>query len=303
MHQPIKPTENYKPHFMITAFVLIIMATVFIFMYRKAIEEKKELLRIARENLEFSNHCITEETAMRVAQFKMYMKKPELAEKVEIWYGFIEKTEPIVSNMESLLTTSLQQQHSTKQERIQLMDNLRLTCRNLVETVPKESRKHLPRLPLQRLLPDSINKNDTLWNEKLLLQTNDTDWKFVLLNLHNELIRSAAIVKLFYTEQTATHAVLDHEMLDMLISQNSLAVLPGQTFELKAGMGAFNIAAKPSVFVNGQLIKINESGYAEYKKVVATNDPGKLQVTIQYTDQNGFEATRSQMIFYKVLKQ
>jgi len=135
----------------------------------------------------------------------------------------------------------------------------------------------------------------------MLLATNDEDWEFVLLNLYNDLLGSGNVVIQFCDDHVQSY-FSGYDKFELLLCQNSNALMPGQTLELKACIGAFSSAVKLRVFVNGAALETTDMGYAKYKRVIKPNDPEKINLRVEYKDQNGMETTRQQLITYKVLK-
>ncbi|MES2775427.1 MAG: hypothetical protein V4722_14730 [Bacteroidota bacterium] len=162
-------------------------------------------------------------------------------------------------------------------------------------------RKRMKELPLARLIKDSAQNHTSLWNGSDMLQTDSADWKFVLVNLYNDLLSSGHIVIKYCDDQV--HAFTESfEKFEMLFSQNTTALLPGQILEIKAGVGAFTTVTNAKFFIEGKEIEMTDIGYINYKKRVSKNDPGEINVAVEFKFQGGKTQRRESTISYKVLK-
>ncbi|MDI9357378.1 MAG: gliding motility protein GldM [Phycisphaerales bacterium] len=83
---------------------------------------------------------------------------------------------------------------------------------------------------------------------------------------------------------------------------NSEVLLPGSPLVVKAGLGAFSKSAKPSIYVNGNLVSGEQDGIPTYS-TVAESTPGNYtkNITIKYFDQlTGQQQTINKVLRYTV---
>jgi hypothetical protein len=86
-----------------------------------------------------------------------------------------------------------------------------------------------------------------------------------------------------------------------IIGQSSNIVKPGDKITIIAGVGAFSKAALPKIFVNNQLVEVDENAVANYV-IKASNKPGNytVPVKIDYIDDEGKKRILKQTIEYSV---
>ncbi len=70
-----------------------------------------------------------------------------------------------------------------------------------------------------------------------------------------------------------------------IVGQNSTYLMPGQNIEIKAGVGAFSKAARPSVSIGNQSVPLTDSGFARLSLPAGANGPHIIPVTIAYDNQ------------------
>jgi gliding motility-associated protein GldM len=86
-----------------------------------------------------------------------------------------------------------------------------------------------------------------------------------------------------------------------IVGQNSTYLLPGQNIEIKAGIGAYSKAARPSVSIGGQGVAINDSGFARQSLPVGAMGSHTVPVKITYFNQiTGKDETASYNVQYTV---
>jgi gliding motility-associated protein GldM len=86
-----------------------------------------------------------------------------------------------------------------------------------------------------------------------------------------------------------------------IIGQSSNYLMPGQQIEIKAGIGAFSDAAKPTITIGGQSQQINDSGFVRYTTQAAQGLGVKqVPVHIVYFDQDNKQQVIDRMVTYTV---
>lgn len=89
-----------------------------------------------------------------------------------------------------------------------------------------------------------------------------------------------------------------------IVTQNAEVLAPGATIEIKTGIGALSKAATPVILIGGNIIPLNEEGYAQFRKKVP-DTPGtyKIPVTVYYYNITiGKQDTAKVNVTYKVAK-
>jgi hypothetical protein len=90
-----------------------------------------------------------------------------------------------------------------------------------------------------------------------------------------------------------------YDKFEILTSQSSNYLLPGQPLEIKAGIGTFSSAAKPTISINGVSQVANDSGFARYRTTVSNS--GNIPVTVSFKDPNTGEVlTKNTTVSYTV---
>ena len=86
-----------------------------------------------------------------------------------------------------------------------------------------------------------------------------------------------------------------------IVGQNSNYLMPGQELEIKAGVGAFSKAAKPTISIGGTVVPIGEEGFALYKTQAGGMGSRTVPVKITYFNQTtGKEEVKEVNVEYTV---
>jgi gliding motility-associated protein GldM len=70
-----------------------------------------------------------------------------------------------------------------------------------------------------------------------------------------------------------------------IVGQNSTYLMPGQSIEIKAGVGAFSKAARPTISIGGNAAPLLDSGFARATLPAGTNGAHSVPVTVRYFNQ------------------
>ncbi len=86
-----------------------------------------------------------------------------------------------------------------------------------------------------------------------------------------------------------------------IVGQNSNYLMPGQELEIRAGVGAFSKAAKPTISIGGTPVELGEEGFAMYKTTASGIGNRTVPVRITYFNQiTGKEETKEVNVEYTV---
>ena len=117
--------------------------------------------------------------------------------------------------------------------------------------------------------------------------------------------------KLMILEKSIVHFCLlkipprgGFDTYNSIVTQNAEVLSPGATIEIKTGIGALSKVATPVILIGGNIIPLNDEGYAQFRKKVP-DTPGtyKIPVTVYYYNiTTGKQDTAKVKVTYKVAK-
>jgi gliding motility-associated protein GldM len=252
-------------------------------------------------------------------------KKPELAAKVAIWKpkadSAIKMAGDMAAYIENLKLQLKKESGLTMEDGVEmykeddldastrLMDQkgegpklyaaLESYMKNLMGIIPQDLQAKLPKLPIDLSVPKSNNLGNNTWTASYFRMTPSVAGITILSKFQNDVLRSGNLVAEFAQNQIGkVEVVLDK--FEILTSQNATYLLPGQQLEVKAGIGAFSSAAKPTISINGVSQVANDSGFARYNTTVGGGN-GSIPVSVSFKDPNtGEVVTKSTTVNYTV---
>lgn len=123
----------------------------------------------------------------------------------------------------------------------------------------------------------------------------------VMLNkIENEIRITEEMITRFFNEKVGV-MIERFDIYSTIIGQNTTIAKPGDQIEINAGIGAYSRASRPSVFIDGKLIAMNEEGFAVSSfKAPMKSGINRVPVKILYTDQNGIERIVEKIVEYTV---
>ena len=166
--------------------------------------------------------------------------------------------------------------------------------------VPKEDQKTaMPKLPIDLSVPATQNSENKTWEDVYFHMTPSVAALTILSKFQNDVLRSGNLVANYCQEQVGKVVVV-LDKFEILTSQSSSYLLPGQGLEIKAGIGAFSSAAKPTISINGVSQIANDSGFARYRTNVSGSS-GNIPVSVSFKDPNtGNVITKNTTVSYTV---
>jgi gliding motility-associated protein GldM len=87
---------------------------------------------------------------------------------------------------------------------------------------------------------------------------------------------------------------------EAIISPSATYVMPGDDLDIKAGIGAFSSAAKPTISINGTVYPVNDDGVADFKTKAEGSGEHTVMVHIQYAKPDGSLVTEDKPVKYTV---
>jgi gliding motility-associated protein GldM len=171
---------------------------------------------------------------------------------------------------------------------------------DLEAIVPKEDQKTpMPKLPIDISVPATQNAANKTWEDAYFHMTPSVAAITILSKFQNDVLRSGNLVANYCQEQVGKVAVV-LDKFEILTSQSSSYLLPGQPLEIKAGIGAFSSAAKPTISINGVSQVANDSGFARYT-TTAAGSGANIPVSVSFKDPNsGNVITKNTTVSYTV---
>ena len=268
--------------------------------------------KVVDNSLLSSNITIDNSSSTFIKSLEEQAKKPELAAKVAQWKPKADSALTITNQMSKYIDELKQQLKvesglaikdgkedfkeddldastrlmDTKGKGKELLAKLQQFKTDIANVIPADKRNLLPQIPLDLNPPKSHNEaSNKDWTTAYFHMTPTVAALTMLSKFQNDVKRSGNIVVNFCHDQIGKVEVV-YDKFAALTSQNSEYLLPGQPFQIQAGLGAFSAAAKPSVTINGQSLPVNDSGYATYRETAGGGGQKTFNVTISFKDPN-----------------
>jgi gliding motility-associated protein GldM len=253
-------------------------------------------------------------------------KKPELAEKVGIWKPKADEAIRLANNLAAnieLLKDSLKKEaglklvdgkpefkeddleaatriFTIKGEGPKLQASLSDFATKVTNIIPTDKRAGLAKIPIDVTVPKTQNANLKTWTDAYFHMTPTVAALTILSKFQNDVLRSGNIVADYCLSQIGkVEVILDK--FEILTSQNTNYLLPGQQLEIRAGIGAFSSKAKPTISINGVSQVANDSGFARYTTTVSGGTGANVPITVSFKDPNtGLVTTKTTSVSYTV---
>ncbi|MES2646902.1 MAG: GldM family protein [Bacteroidota bacterium] len=282
--------------------------------------------KVVDNSLISSNGVINTSNSTIASSLEAQGKKPELADKVAIWKPKADAAIKMANGLSASIETLKKQLKveaglemvdgveqfkeddleaatrlfGVKGEGSKLQASLAAYAKNVAEIIPADKRATLPKLPIDVSMPKTQNANLKNWTDAYFHMTPTVAALTILSKFQNDVLRSGNIVAEHCQNQIGkVEVILDK--FEILTSQNTNYLLPGQTLEIKAGIGAFSSNAKPTVSINGVSQVANDSGFARYTTQVSGGSGGNVPISVSFKDPNtGQVMTKSTSVAYTV---
>jgi gliding motility-associated protein GldM len=140
-------------------------------------------------------------------------------------------------------------------------------------------------IPIDLTVPESSTGSSNTWEYNYFHMTPAVASITILSKFQNDVKNTESQLVDYYYSQIGQVKII-YDKFAALVGTNSTYLLPGQDFEINAGIGAFNSEKKPTVTVNGQTVSVDPAtGMASFKTKASSSSTYK--VTVSYTDQDG----------------
>lgn len=283
--------------------------------------------KVVDRSLLSSNGVINNSNSLISTSLSEQGKKPELAAKVAIWKpradqaigmanAYAAKIEDLKVQLKK--ESGLEMQDGVevykeddlesptrlfgkegKGEGQKLQNELQKYLNELAALVPTgDAKQPLPKFPLDLSVPKTQNKSNKTWSDAYFHMTPTVAAITILSKFQNDVLRSGNMMAQYCQDQIGKVEVV-YDKFEILTSQSSNYLLPGQPLEIKAGIGTFSSAAKPTISINGVSQVANDSGFARYNTTVSNS--GSIPVTVSFKDPNTGEVmTKNTSVSYTV---
>jgi gliding motility-associated protein GldM len=173
--------------------------------------------------------------------------------------------------------------------------------KDIVGVLPPEDQKKLAKLPIDLSVPKSTNDGTkNTWTTAYFHMTPSVAALTMLSKFQNDVKRSGNIVA-DYCQQQIGKVVFTLDKFEPLVGQSSQYLLPGQPFELTAGLGSYSSANFPKVSVNGSNVPVDANGVALYKENAGGGGERTLNVVVSYKNPNtGKDESVNKVVKYTV---
>jgi len=136
---------------------------------------------------------------------------------------------------------------------------------------------------------------------QLLQNANEHQLPVLLTQLRHSIMQLGAHVVIFCGAHVG--CFIDRfDTYSAIIGQSNQGVLPGDSVEIFAGIGAFSKAAQPVITIDDKIYPVGEDGVVKYKLAVGLR-PGKFnaRVKIEYLNEDGIKQWIDREVEWEVL--
>ena len=160
-------------------------------------------------------------------------------------------------------------------------------------------------LPLDLTVPKSQSGNsltgteEQKWTTSYFHMTPTIAALTILSKFQNDIKNSESqMVDYFHKKIGEVKVVFDQ--FQALAQASSNYVMPGDKLTITAGVGAFSAAAKPKIYINGQIQSITSDGTAEFSTTAESAGDKTVDVKIEYIKPDGSTAIVNKPVKYTV---
>jgi gliding motility-associated protein GldM len=155
-------------------------------------------------------------------------------------------------------------------------------------------------LQIDLSMPKVQDKSNKTWEAAYFHMVPTVAAVTILSKFQNDVKTSENKVVNFCHQQVG-QVVVRFDRFEPIIGQSSNYLMPGQSLEIKAGVGAFSNAAKPTISIGGVSQQIGDSGFVRYTTQAAAGLGQKtIPISISYKDQDGNDRRIDRVVTYTV---
>lgn len=282
--------------------------------------------KTVNRSLENSNTTVNNSTATIMASLKDKLSKAETAERAAIWYPkadsvvMISKTvfdyinglknkiltlaggkpgDPTVSFKEDNLdiVTKMMVKEGEGKKLLAMLTKYKTDILGIHPDIKAEFEKSL-NIDLTNF--PGKDKKTRAWEVAYFNMVPTVAGLTILSKFQNDVKTAENKVVAFLHNKVGTVEVI-FDTYTAIVGQNSNYLMPGQEIEIKAGVGAFSKAAKPTISIGGTVYPIGDEGYALYKGQAGGVGSRSIPVKISYFNQTtGKEEVKEVNVEYTV---
>ena len=172
--------------------------------------------------------------------------------------------------------------------------------KNIISIDTSIAKEFANSLPIDLSTPPTQNKGNKSWEAAYFRMVPTVAALTMLSKFQNDVKTSENRVVSFCHNKVG-EVVVRYDTYAAFAQSSSSYVMPGDEFEVTAGVGAFSKAALPTVSINGTFEPLTEDGAAHRKMTAATTlGEHTIQVNVEFTDQEGKKQTIPKTIKYIV---
>jgi gliding motility-associated protein GldM len=158
-------------------------------------------------------------------------------------------------------------------------------------------------LPIDMKVPNSREgqkqeQNGKTWANNSFHMTPSIAAVTIISKLQNDVKNTEATLADYCLQQIGRVPVV-YDKFAAIAFANTTYCMPGEEIEVKAGVGAFNEAAKPQISIGGASVSLTD-GVAIQKKTAGSPGEYSIPVTIRFTAPSGEVLTKQETIKYTV---
>lgn len=139
-------------------------------------------------------------------------------------------------------------------------------------------------LPLSLEMPKKMNDKKKNWEEANFYMAPTVGALSILSKFQNDIRNSENKIVTFCHEQVGKVEII-FDSYAAIVGQNTNYVMPGQKVEVRAGVGAFSKAAKPTISIGGSVVPLGEEGFALKEFTAEGVGQHTIPVKISYFNQ------------------
>lgn len=298
--------------------LLPVYLLAFLFLTACQTQENTETISTINRSLDKSNEIIIKNNEVVYNDLDYKIKDPCMKYKAELWRpkalavkSLSDEVSQYIRNLKEQLAGIKKDNASGvgelfRKEADSLYNKLARYNNAAVGTINPEEFNDNP-LFKKYLIKDSesFKKNITnrlgiVGDSLMWYPVNNEHWKKIYLNTSSQQLGMAILNKIqndvlvteneliVYMNNQIGCIIESFEVFRAIAVLNSSYAKAGQPIEVTAGVGSFSVASKPTITINGSVVKLDDDGTATYK-LTTNQKPGKyyVPVRIEYTKPDG----------------
>jgi gliding motility-associated protein GldM len=172
--------------------------------------------------------------------------------------------------------------------------------RDLLAIDPEIADEFKNSLQIDLSMPKVQDKSNKTWESGYFHMVPTVAAVTILSKFQND-IKTSENKVVNFCHQKVGQVVIRFDRFEPIIGQSSNYLMPGQSLEIKAGIGAFTKAALPTITIGSQTQQLNDSGFVRYTTQAAQGLGLKtIPIHISYKDQDGNPRVIDRVVTYTV---